>query len=636
MKYLTGPLFLVLSVLLPVVSAQSLDTEQLAFLTLINNYRAQNGAGPLQVSATLQASSQWMSTDLATNGYFSHTDTLGRDAFTRMAAFGYGYNTYKGENIAGGNSTAQATFSQWQNSDGHRANMLNSAYTVIGIGRAYNPSSPYRWYWTTDFGGYTDQTIPLTGGGGGSGGGGGTTGTPPVINFFSATPSSIAAGQSTTLSWSVSGATSVTLDNGIGDVTNQTSRMVTLSQTTAFTLTATNSAGLKTLYLFVTVSGPPAADTDPPTTPFMWGSAISETQVNLNWTMSQDNVGVAGYQIFRDGTLIATVTGLQAYADTKVVKGTDYTYTVRAYDAAGNYSSYSRVVYVTTPGTPAPSAPQSVTVAGGSGQTGPVAAVFLARLQAKVLDAKSQPISGVTVTFSAPKSGPSAFFGLGPTDATAVTDSNGMAMSPVVTANGIAGTYTITASVSGLAPASFTLTNTALNTPPAPPPSSASASIWGTNAPDFQSLWFYQAGAGIELGVRFRSDVSGSIVGVRFLKTSDSGTHTGSLWSKEGTLLATGTFTNETSSGWQTLMFKSPVPIAANTTYIASYHTNAGSYPSSPFYFWSHGTDSDSLHALVSGADGPNGVFAYGGSTIFPSSGSSKAENYWVDVIFAK
>jgi uncharacterized protein YkwD len=101
-----------------------------------------------------------MSTDLATKNYFDHTDSLGRTFSTRLGAFGYTYNTSKGENIAAGNATAAGTFAQWKGSAGHRTNMLNAAYTVIGIGRAYSAASTYKWYWTTDFGGYTDRTIP--------------------------------------------------------------------------------------------------------------------------------------------------------------------------------------------------------------------------------------------------------------------------------------------------------------------------------------------------------------------------------------------------------------------------------------------------------------------------------------------
>jgi uncharacterized protein YkwD len=137
----------------------ALDSEEIAFLGLINDYRAQNGLGALQVSISLTKSSDWMSTDMATTGNFSHTDTLGRDPSARMEAYGYDTSYYWGENIAGGNATAQDTFTQWKNSPGHNANMLGSSYKVIGIARAQNPSSAYGWYWTTDFGGIVDQTI---------------------------------------------------------------------------------------------------------------------------------------------------------------------------------------------------------------------------------------------------------------------------------------------------------------------------------------------------------------------------------------------------------------------------------------------------------------------------------------------
>jgi uncharacterized protein YkwD len=129
-----------------------------AFLGLINDYRAQNGIAPLQVSVTLTQASDWMSNDMASKNYFSHTDSLGRDPFVRMTAFNYSYST-AGENIAAGNASAQDTFTQWKKSPGHNANMLNANYKVIGIGRAQNSSSTYNWYWTTDFGGTVDTTI---------------------------------------------------------------------------------------------------------------------------------------------------------------------------------------------------------------------------------------------------------------------------------------------------------------------------------------------------------------------------------------------------------------------------------------------------------------------------------------------
>src|ERR1700694_5554831 len=136
----------------------TLDSEEWAFLTLINNYRAQHGAGALQVSVALENSSLWMSNDMATHNGVSHTDSLGRDPRTRMDAFGYTYYPW-GENIAGGYADAASVFNAWVNSPQHLANIVNPSFLVIGIGRAYNSSSIYRWYWTTDFGGVVDQVI---------------------------------------------------------------------------------------------------------------------------------------------------------------------------------------------------------------------------------------------------------------------------------------------------------------------------------------------------------------------------------------------------------------------------------------------------------------------------------------------
>lgn len=136
----------------------ALDGEEAAFVTLINAYRVQNGLAAFKVSVALTRSSQWMSADMAAGNYLDHTDSLGRDPFVRMAAFGYDVET-AGENIAAGNASAQDTFTQWKNSPAHNANMLDSGYTVMGVGRADNPSSEYGWYWATDFGSVVDATL---------------------------------------------------------------------------------------------------------------------------------------------------------------------------------------------------------------------------------------------------------------------------------------------------------------------------------------------------------------------------------------------------------------------------------------------------------------------------------------------
>ena len=65
---------------------------------------------------------------------------------------------------------------------------------------------------------------------------------------------------------------------------------------------------------------------------------------------------------------------------------------------------------------------------------------------------------------------------------------------------------------------------------------------------------------GVELGVRFRSDLSGSITAIRFYKgPANTGTHTGHLWTNTGTLLASVTFAGETASGWQQVTLPTPV-----------------------------------------------------------------------------
>jgi len=139
----------------------------------------------------------------------------------------------------------------------------------------------------------------------------------------------------------------------------------------------------------------------------------------------------------------------------------------------------------------------------------------------------------------------------------------------------------------------------------------------------------------VELGVKFRSDIAGSITGIRFYKaTANTGTHVGNLWSTAGTKLATATFSGETASGWQQLSFATPVAIASNTVYVASYHASNGHYSEDDNYFASKGVDNPPLHALTNGVSGGNGVYAYGASSAFPNQTWSAA-NYWVDVVFS-
>jgi hypothetical protein len=138
----------------------------------------------------------------------------------------------------------------------------------------------------------------------------------------------------------------------------------------------------------------------------------------------------------------------------------------------------------------------------------------------------------------------------------------------------------------------------------------------------------------VELGVSFTSDVNGYVTGIRFYKgANNTGTHVGNLWTSTGTLLASATFINETASGWQQVNFSNPVPISANTTYVASYHCNDGHYSVTGAYFATSGVDNPPLHALADTSSTPDGPFAYGSTSQFPTN-IYNSGNYWVDVVF--
>jgi subtilase family serine protease len=146
------------------------------------------------------------------------------------------------------------------------------------------------------------------------------------------------------------------------------------------------------------------------------------------------------------------------------------------------------------------------------------------------------------------------------------------------------------------------------------------------------------AAGGVELGLKFRSDAAGYVTAVRFWKgINNTGVHTGELWSSDGTLLATATFTNESASGWQQVNFSTPVLIAANTTYIVSYHTTAPYIAYGPNVFATSGIDSGPLHALSNSAGGGNGVYHYDatpGVSSFPNVFNGQSPYYWVDVVY--
>src|SRR5882762_9578897 len=136
----------------------------------------------------------------------------------------------------------------------------------------------------------------------------------------------------------------------------------------------------------------------------------------------------------------------------------------------------------------------------------------------------------------------------------------------------------------------------------------------------------------VELGVSLKADTSGTVNAIRFYKSAaNTGLHVGHLWSRTGALLATVTFTGETSSGWQQANFSTPVAITANTVYVASYQTTIGRWSVNWDYFATSGVNNPPLHALQNGNGAPDGVYASAG--VFPRY-TYRSANFWVDAVF--
>ncbi|KAA2252259.1 cellulose-binding protein [Solihabitans fulvus] len=107
--------------------------------------------------------------------------------------------------------------------------------------------------------------------------------------------------------------------------------------------------GLGTNSFSVTATaGGNSGDTTPPSVPAnLATTGTTSSSVSLSWSPSTDNVGVAGYRVYRDGAQVGTATGT-TFTDTGLSAATRHTYTVAAYDAAGNVSARSAGVTATT------------------------------------------------------------------------------------------------------------------------------------------------------------------------------------------------------------------------------------------------------------------------------------------------
>jgi len=152
--------------------------------------------------------------------------------------------------------------------------------------------------------------------------------------------------------------------------------------------------------------------------------------------------------------------------------------------------------------------------------------------------------------------------------------------------------------------------------------SAQTLSVWSTSTTP-ANLAAADSGS-VELGMRFTSSVAGTVTGLRFYKSATNlGTHTGNLWDSAGNNLATGTFVNESASGWQSLQFTAPVAITPNAVYTVSYHAPQGQYSYDHQFF--------AAPLVVTPLTALNGYLTYGTGQ-FPT--TNYGTNYWVDVLF--
>lgn len=110
---------------------RDLTSDELEVFNLINAKRTANGLSPLNIDNELQNVARVKAKDMVDNNYFSHNSPTYGTPFNMMKNFGISYKT-AGENIAG-NSSNQGAVEAWMNSEGHRANILNSSYNYTGV-----------------------------------------------------------------------------------------------------------------------------------------------------------------------------------------------------------------------------------------------------------------------------------------------------------------------------------------------------------------------------------------------------------------------------------------------------------------------------------------------------------------------
>jgi uncharacterized protein YkwD len=120
----------------PALAVAPAAASDAGLLSLVNQYRASQGLGPLTSTASLNAAAASHAQDMTSNGFFSHTGSGGSTVGSRTRAAGCSWSGVA-ENIAQGQTAPSAAMTTWINSDGHRRNLLGP-YTQFGEARIGN------------------------------------------------------------------------------------------------------------------------------------------------------------------------------------------------------------------------------------------------------------------------------------------------------------------------------------------------------------------------------------------------------------------------------------------------------------------------------------------------------------------
>ena len=296
---------------------------------------------------------------------------------------------------------------------------------------------------------------------------------------------------------------------------------------------------------------PTFAGDPPPGAPTAVTATAGQASASVSWTAPQSGGAPESYEVIPYAGSAAqtskTVTG-PTTTITGLTPGTAYTFRVRGINVEGTGPLSDPSGPVTPTSSSVPSAPTAVTASPDS--------------------------EAVVVRWTAPESD-----GGSPLTTYSVTPYVGGTAQADVSVSAPATRATVTGLTAGT---SYTFRVRAHNAQGAGADSAETAaavplrSIFGFAAP--ATVDGGDPGA-VELGVRFQSSADGTIDGVRFYKAAaNTGTHVGSLWTAAGDLLAEASFSGESASGWQTVLFATPVPITAGTSYIAGYHAPSGHY----------------------------------------------------------